>query len=413
MSCRQSTQNFFGVHMNLNKTRNYLEYLIIIALYYVTGSAFSYTKYSLQITVFFLVSFFLFVFICGKIERTSLIILLFMVVLLLIVPIINNDEFSSYIAIAMQISIGLFCSAIIPLENFIKKYINVIVVFAAISLICFALSIIYPNIAKLFPMIKGDASLDYYNAGVYVFMQPKGYSSFFLFNRNAGICWEPGCYQSFLNIALLLLLENHKKYSSKKFYTYFFILVTTVLTTLSTTGFAALLIILIIYLKSWFKYSSKLLLCIVLVLVSVVLLNIFTGWWEFIYEKIIREFSVEMQFLDRLSVDKIKYLIDENGRFYFFGMSFPKWLTYRQKLWNSIIHSFLCLGTPFTVIQLAGFWQGSKILTNKKYLFFLLIVLFCSTETLFWRVLYSTIAFYGWRLSNHYAPVKKEVIINK
>lgn len=387
--------------MNLNKTRNYLEYLIIIALYYVTGSAFSYTKYSLQITLLFLATFILFVFLCGKVERTSLLMFVFMTVCLMIVPVINNDELSSYIAIIMQIAIGLFCAAIIPLDNFIKKYVNVIVVFAAISLVCFGISIIYPNIAKLFPKTIGDASLDYYNAGVYVFMQPKGYSSFFLFSRNAGICWEPGCYQSFLNIALLLLLDNHKKYSTKQFYTYFFILVTTVLTTLSTTGLAALLVILIVYSKSWLKYSSKLLLCIVLVILAIVLLNTFTGWGDFIYEKLVREFSADMHFWDRLSINKITNLIDDNGNFYFFGMSFPKWLTYRQKLWNSIIHSFLCLGTPFTIAQIVGLWRGSKVMVSKKHVFFLLIMLFCSTETLFWRVLYNTIAFYGWRLSNN------------
>ena len=39
-----------------SKLKNIIEYVIIIATFYVTGGAFSYIHYSLQIIVFFLMS---------------------------------------------------------------------------------------------------------------------------------------------------------------------------------------------------------------------------------------------------------------------------------------------------------------------------------------------------------------------
>ena len=88
--------------------------------------------------------------------------------------------------------------------------------------------------------------------------------------------------------------------------------------------------------------------------------------------------------------------MSENGIPYLLGMSFSKWLTYNESMWNSIIHSILCLGLPFTVIQLIGYWKGAHVLSKKRWLLFLIMILSASTETLFWRVFFNTFAFYGW-----------------
>lgn len=381
------------------RLREIIEYLLIIALYYVTGGAFSYTNYSLQITLFFAISLFL----CCILGEAYKIFIknvfipwMFMFVFILIVPLFWDDSILTYIAIIMQLSIGMFCASIIPRNDFIDKFIKVIVVFAAISLIGFTIGMVMPNVATLFPITVGDASVDYYNAFVYVFMQPKGYGAFRLTTRNAGICWEPGCYQMFLNVGLFFLLEKQSYREQKLFIWKFLILMITIITTMSTTGIVLMIVIIIANWKVWSKIGSRSFILIpVIIAVAFWGLNYFSADL-FIANKFSVEFGQDNAFLDRLSLSKIQYIFSENGIPYIFGMSFSKLLTKTTSLWNSVIHSFLCLGIPFTFIQLTGYWKGTKVLASKYILLFIMMILCASTETLFWRVFFDTFAFYGW-----------------
>lgn len=388
-----------------SKIKKFTEYFLIIALYYVTGGAFSYTKYSLQITVFFVVSFFL----CCVLGEIHKIILknvflpwMLMSVFIFIVPLLWNDSITTYIAIIMQLSIGLFCAAIIPLCNFIDKYINIIVVFAAISLVGFIIGMIQPSVALLFPVTIGDASVDYHNAFIYVFMTPKGYGTFRLMTRNAGICWEPGCYQMFLNVGLFFLLEKQLYVNQKLFIWKFLILMITIITTMSTTGIFLMSIIIIANWKVWVGLGTRSFVLIPVIIIALIwALNYFSAD-SFLTDKFTREFGQDNAFLDRLSLSKIQYIFSNSGIPYIFGMSFSKLLTKDITLWNSVIHSFLCLGIPFTLFQLTGYWKGTKIMSSKSSLLFFIMILCASMETLFWRVFFDTIAFYGWIYNKEY-----------
>ena len=390
-------------HRTDNKFRSFIEYCLIIAIYYVTGGAFSYTHYSTQITVFFLASG-LIAFSYGAAKRllvkSTFTALLGMSYFIVLVPLLNNDGFSSYIAIIMQIFIGFFIASVISINEFCNKYIVIIVFFAAVSLVFFAVGTIYPSIATRFPVIIGDASVDYYNAGIYVFMQPKGYGTFQLTTRNSGICWEPGCYQCFLNIALLLLLEEKKKGIATYFTLKFAILVITVFTTFSTTGILILGLILVSYIKTW-RGKSRLASIFVPIIGAVLTVYVFasTSSGQRIVQKIVSEIQNSgtdgQNFFNRISLGHIKYLFE--GGFWFFGMSFSRLLTFGiEGLWNSIIHSILCLGIPFTLIQMFGYWKGCKVLVSKKVHLFIILLMCASTETLYWRVFFNTIAAYGW-----------------
>ena len=390
-----------------DRLRGFIEYCLIIAMYYVTGGAFSYSHYSTQITVFFLVSGWI-ALVYGALRRLlgkkAFAALLGMSCLIMLVPVLNNDGFSSYIAIVMQICIGFMIASVIRPDEFCRKYIAVVVFFAAVSLVGFAAGMIRPSIATAFPVIIGDASVDYYNAGVYVFMQPKGYADFRLMTRNAGICWEPGCYQCFLNIALLLLLEEKRRRAARRFTLKFAILVTTVFTTFSTTGMLILGLVLVVYVKTW-RGKSRAASVLVPVLGAALAVYVLaaTTPGQRIVQKITSEIlnpgSEGQNLFTRTSLGHIRYLFEDG--FWFFGMSFPRLIAFgSQGLWNSIIHSILCLGIPFTLIQLAGYWKGSRALLSRGWLLFLIMLMCASTETLFWRVFFNTIAAYGWM----YAP---------
>lgn len=396
-----------------SKIKIIIEYAIIIATFYVTGGAFSYINYSMQIIAFFLLSF-LFCMLYNKDvfkSKRVLFVITLMSVFIMIPCLVFRDSASTYIAIIMQLYIGLFCATFIPRDNYIKKFVNVIVAFAIISLIGFTIGIIYPSFALMFPLIDSieDASVVYYNAYIYIFMASKGYSSLVLTVRNAGICWEPGCYQMFLNIALFFLLEKNKDKKDKFFYTKFLILVVTIITTVSTTGFFLMILILLIMRKTWLNFRGLYALPIIAITVFFAL-NFFSVG-NAIIAKIKNEISgigsSTQNIFSRISLDVVPFIFTES---YFFGMGFSNWLKFNHSLWNSIIHSFLCLGIPFSLIHLFGLYKGSKALAKKYWLLFIIIIVCASTETLFWRVLFNTFAFYGWFKDKNDSKSTQELI---
>ena len=249
----------------MDKRKEIIEYALIIALYYVTGGAFSYKNYSAQIIVFFCIGAVL----CYLYGNKHYLLLkrvftpwMLMSLFVFFVPLINDDTITTYIAIIMQLTIGLFCATIIKPDKFREKYTNIITIFAAISLIFFSIGMIAPSFSQHFPIIDGEASVDYYNAFVYVFMKAKGYSSLVLMNRNPGICWEPGCYQMFLNVGLLFLLEQEKKIHQSFFLQKMTILMVTIITTMSLTGILLLIVTLVTNGKVILNYNKKILLYI-------------------------------------------------------------------------------------------------------------------------------------------------------
>lgn len=392
--------------INSKKVYSILEYLLIIALFYVTGGAFSYINYSLQITIFFIFSLILCIFYKKKIlGHKNALLSLTLASFFVILPgvLFDFNSVTSYIAIIMQLAIGYFCACFIDINNFKKKFVNVITIFALISLIGFYIGLVNPSIALRFPLIDNidGASVNYYNAFVYIFMSSKGYSGLHLTTRNAGICWEPGCYQMFLNLAIVFLFDLNKTVKEKKFFIKLAILIITIITTVSTTGYFLLILIILINLKYIAKRKNLLLVILILLIVSFFVLNEFSFGNDFV-EKVKNEFiftdSSKQTFFSRLSLDTIKYVFTDS---FFVGMGFTKWLSFEQSLWNSIIHSFLVLGTPFTILHITNIYKGSKrIMSTNHVLLFAVIIVSACTETLFWRVLFNTISFYGLNYNN-------------
>ena len=388
------------------KLKDLFEYLLIIVMFYITGGAFSYIHYSLKIILVFALSLFLCLLYRKNIfHNIFTVVIVFALSIFLLLPgiILDVDNISSYIAIVLQLLIGLFCASFIPFKNFKRKFLNVIVFFAAISLVFFAVSLLKPSVALHFVPIDNveGATVKYYNAYVYVFMEAKGYySNIILLKRNAGICWEPGCYQMFLNIALIFLLEKKpERYSSFVFK--FIVLILTIITTVSTTGYLLMLIIVLARIRH-FVPNRKITIPIYLLAVVLFIGFLFTPFGATFLDKLSREFlggeANRQNVLSRTSIGAIPYIFTDG---YFIGMGFSKWVSFNFTMYNSIIHSFLCLGIPFTLLHLVGLFLGSKKITNCWILLFFSIIVCSSTETLFWRIFFNSIAFYGWPELNY------------
>lgn len=124
-------------------------------------------------------------------------------------------------------------------KGFIEKYINVVVIFAFISVLCFIFQQI--NLDGLLEVLGtpySDLKFLYYGKWFYTYTAGHAY-------RNMGMYTEPGLYQIVLNSSLFILLYTSKnlEISRKKQIIYILILVVTCFTTLSTTGLLTMAII--------------------------------------------------------------------------------------------------------------------------------------------------------------------------
>lgn len=126
-------------------------------------------------------------------------------------------------------------------DGFIEKYINVVVFFALISVVCFVLQQInLEALLKLLGTPYMDLKYSYYGKWFYTYTSGHAY-------RNTGMYTEPGLFQIVLNSALFILLYINEKLAipQKKQIAYILILIVTCFTTLSTTGLLTMAVILL------------------------------------------------------------------------------------------------------------------------------------------------------------------------
>lgn len=150
----------------------------------------------------------------------------------------DDAKLSTILFFMMKIYIGIGLLVLIG-DDFVKKYFNIMVAVAVISLGGFLYNIfigVFPGIV----ISEGNYNSIRYTSVLYTQM----YGEFFI-NRNAGMFWEPGAFQGFLNIALFFsfYLQNHKYLFLKRL-----ILVIAVITTFSTTGYISMAFLFLLFL---------------------------------------------------------------------------------------------------------------------------------------------------------------------
>lgn len=122
-------------------------------------------------------------------------------------------------------------------DNFSVKFSKVMIAEALLSLVCFTWVSL---LGHTLPMTTTGANSanTYYLTPYYTI----GWGNYPIFNRNAGIYWEPGAHQIFLNLALYYYLSTDRNAikSINKYYFYIGILLLAILSTQSTTGYLCL-----------------------------------------------------------------------------------------------------------------------------------------------------------------------------
>lgn len=138
-------------------------------------------------------------------------------------------------------------------ENFLNRWIKVVVIFSGISIIFWAIFCVAPNLVSIWPA-KTFFTQSIGSKGWETFWHGKGvllYSYLEIHpTRNCGIYTEPGVYQIVLNSALFILLFWKEKLQFKDFRQYkkyVLIILTALITCQSTTGYIGMLLNLLFF----------------------------------------------------------------------------------------------------------------------------------------------------------------------
>lgn len=172
-----------------------------------------------------------------RISKNVMLVASLLLILTLITHILNDDMGKYLLVYSFTIVVSVAYVGAFDFDEFKDSYIRVMYVIALISLVGFSVCLAIPAVEKVF-YVHSSSGIDY----TYWIIFVKKIASIHLATpRNYGMFWEPGAYQTFLNLALLLEIFNEKS-SFKRI----FVFIIAILTTLSTTGYLAMAVILLL-----------------------------------------------------------------------------------------------------------------------------------------------------------------------
>lgn len=168
-----------------------------------------------------------------------------LVVLSALSMVFNREGIYQYLILWSMLLMGFSAWVVIGKDEFRVVFVNQMVFLSAWSLLMFFANLAFPQIVGLFPKVQNSQGLIAIDTGFAVLMPNKPMSS----PRNWGVFWEPGAYQTFLNLALMLelfyspskLSTNHSRKSVVV------ILMLTIMTTASTTGIMVMMLVSLSY----------------------------------------------------------------------------------------------------------------------------------------------------------------------
>lgn len=174
---------------------------------------------------------------------------IFLLILLFTIStiLINGDQLFDYIIFYIVLISAFFFSRIFSFETFIHSYVKIIYFISVFSLLTFTVLVVAPSLLEIFPKYTNSVGLNVNN----IFFSVTYNSTYF--KSNYGLFWEPGAYQTFLNISLFLELFIFEKIDVKRI----IVLIVTILTTFSTTGYIGMILLIITYLVSITTINSN------------------------------------------------------------------------------------------------------------------------------------------------------------
>ena len=228
------------------------DWLLVLMTILLSGCVFFTMKYRIITTaLFFVVAIFNLWLRHKKITKGSLLVLLAAFIILFVSYIANAQilfisNAADYIITFIQITAVCIMVNVLNQGDFQNKYVSIMRVICAISLVCFVVQTQFTELVSLI------SSKDLVSNFTISWFHTWGWN--YIFSRNAGPFWEPGAFQGFIFIAVLFVF---KREDLRKNYMTLLLFLITIITTMSTTGYILLAIAAMYFMFLSLKGSTK------------------------------------------------------------------------------------------------------------------------------------------------------------
>ncbi|HBI6990592.1 O-antigen ligase family protein [Clostridium perfringens] len=275
----------------------------------------------------------------------------------------NNPNIKEVGYLIVQMCLMFFTSCCFSIKEFVKIYINQILVISIISVVCFILVNYFGIFDLPFKTVYTNGFQDYIITPYYTIGITHPYTKVLDFSRNSGVLWEPGAWQVMVNIAIIFLLK-YNSLNNKNIFK-FFILTITVLTIQSSTGYIILGINIFIYCK---KYLNKIKNLKYMLVFIVILLSVcyFSPVKNVIYDKVIMK---EESYDTRANDISSTYNIFFEKPIFGYGFDSTKYRARELEVGifnnsNGLGICFASFGSIFTILYLYYLFKSLKKITN-------------------------------------------------
>lgn len=256
-----------------NDEVKFLDYFVIFLLIYLPSSFYGRSmKGSISLSILLVVAFAIVVINRKlKINVKSFMFILGIMILSIFTMIMNLESPYQYLIFGISIICAYCIYLSFSFTKFVFVFTRIMYFLCIFSLITFALLLSVPNVFSVFPTITNSAGLTVKNL-LFSVIHNSDY-----FNSNFGMFWEPGAYQTFINLALYFQLFILKDLDTRRI----IVFIVTIFTTFSTTGYICTFILFTIYLlinknitKITLKKRKKLIIvALMLIVVGIFIFN--------------------------------------------------------------------------------------------------------------------------------------------
>lgn len=344
-----------------------------------------------------------------SINISLLAILLILLIFLTLSEILSSNYYNNEDSVTKILFVSILClttaflfTTVIEVDLFKKNYVSCMVVIAFVSVIATTIFTVAPSIIKAFPALINSNNRPGYFMIFTIVSDFTGIGA----QRNQGVFWEPGAFQTFLAIAYVFELSELKK---PRVWVLTSLLIA-ILTTYSTTGIIIGVLLLTYTLsrkKERISIIKAFVLVGILILAIVYILPRLTGYWEYaIVTKIQHIFDYQVGVNNNTSsrIDSIYYPLKEFINSPLWGIGESGYTKIAQEAGHTMftatpVNLLVKHGLPYGVIVLFGIWKFIKSMFKTIFdsiIVFVILMLSISTEAFQNNIFILAMCFYGY-----------------
>ena len=239
--------------MKNNKAQNIFEYICIFLLLFLS-SGFQLSVYSgvtrmimYLIVVLIMIMSRLEIFKFYKFNKISFVAIFLLFFNVFVTFLVRDEGLEQIVITSALYLVALMYVIYFDEDIFIKKFIQVMYFLCIMSLFLYFLMLLFPQITRHLPVVYNSKGVSAYS----IFFSTISANNYLI--RNQGIFWEPGAFQTYIDIAMIFNLFLFKKHRIRNLLVFSL----TLFTTYSTAGYIVGSIIIMIFLLNLLKERGQ------------------------------------------------------------------------------------------------------------------------------------------------------------